>query len=362
WDDPIPSHMSDKWHKFLDSLHEIPKITIPRWLGMSSQSGLEIHGFSDASQKAMAAVVYFRVTDPTGHTSVHFVSSKTKVAPLKRLTVPRLELSGAVLLTKLVSHILSILDLADSPVVLWTDSAITQVWLNNHPSRWKEFVRNRVSFIHETLPQAVWKFVPGYQNPSDIATRGATPSQLSNHVEWWNGPLWLSQEKSSWPQVIAQTRLNDNLEEQTVTVNLITTHKVQEWSLIARYSSLIKLCRITALCLRAVSRFRNTPQTTLSPSLTTAELNKAKMFWVHATQRVFFSEELNCLTKGKLISRSSPLIRLTPFVDASGLLRVGGRLQNALLSEDEKHPLILPRKSTLTTLVIADAHQRAFHG
>ncbi|XP_018395526.1 PREDICTED: uncharacterized protein LOC108774017 [Cyphomyrmex costatus] len=362
WDDPLPSHLVDQWHKFLDALREIPTITIPRWIGISSQSVVEVHGFSDASQKAMAAVVYLRVIDSTGVTSVYFGASKTKVAPLKRMTIPKLELSGAVLLTKLVSHILSVIQLANVPVILWTDSAITHVWLNNHPSKWKEFVRNRVSFIQETLPQAEWKFVPGHHNPSDIATRGVTPSQLSNHTEWWHGPPWLSQDKSSWPQPVTPQCPADNFEEQPSIVHVVTANPKTEWSLISRYSSLNKLYRITALCQRAVSRFRRVPLTSLPTSLTTVELNKAKLFWVQVTQQLFFPEEINYLTKGLPISRSSPLIRLTPFLDASGLLRVGGRLQNSLLSEDEKHPLILPRKSTLTMLIIADVHQRALHG
>ncbi|XP_018404637.1 PREDICTED: uncharacterized protein LOC108781220 [Cyphomyrmex costatus] len=288
WDDSLPSHFESRWRSFLETLQEIPKITIPRWIGFSSQHGIEVHGFSDASQKAMTAVLYLRVTDSEGLTTVHFVASKTKVAPLKRLTIPRLELCGAVLLTKLVSHFLTVLELKNLPITLWTDSSITHIWLNNHPSKWKEFVRNRVSLVQETLPQAEWRFVPGHCNSSDIATRGATPSQLLDHSEWWSGPQWLSQERSAWPQKVTPTCLNDKLEEHSSVVHVVTSRLP--------------------------------------------------------------------------IPRSSPLIRLTPFLDALGLLRVGGRLQNSLLNEEEKHPWILPRKSTLTSLVIADAHYRALHG
>jgi len=104
---------------------------------------------------------------------------------LKRLTIPRLELSGAVLLTKLVRHIIIIYDFPGISIYLWTDSAITYTWVNNHPSRWKEFVHNRVCFIQETLPQAIWCFVPGKENPADLATRGLMLAQLIDTFTWW---------------------------------------------------------------------------------------------------------------------------------------------------------------------------------
>jgi len=75
---------------------------------------------------------------------------------------------------------------------LWTDSKVTLTWINNHPSRWKDFVHNRVCFNQETLPQAKWRYVPGDENPADLATRGFTPEQLAEKPLWWNGPLWLS--------------------------------------------------------------------------------------------------------------------------------------------------------------------------
>jgi len=132
-----------------------------------------LDSFTDsASQKAMAASVYIRTTNPDGNITTILLASKTKVSPLKRLTIPRLELSGAVLLTKLVHHIVTIHDFPGISIYLWTDSAITYTWINNHPSRWKEFVHNRVCFIQETLPQVIWCFVSGKENPADLATRG----------------------------------------------------------------------------------------------------------------------------------------------------------------------------------------------
>jgi len=185
WDDPLPSSMSNRWTAFVEQLKKMPSLSFPRWLGYKSDHHIELHGFCDASQQAMSAVIYLRSTSTEGEVQTNIICSKTKVAPLKRLTIPRLELSGAVLLTKLTSHIIRILELDNVSVHLWTDSSITYTWINNHPSRWKDFVHNRVCYIQEMVPQAIWHFVPGHENPADLATRGLTPNQLSDMSIWW---------------------------------------------------------------------------------------------------------------------------------------------------------------------------------
>lgn len=108
WYDPLPSSMSNRWTAFVEQLKEMPSISFPRWLGYKSDHQIKLHGFCDASQQAMSAVIYLRSISTEGEVHTNIICSKTKVAPLKRLTIPRLELSGAVLLTKLTSHIIRI--------------------------------------------------------------------------------------------------------------------------------------------------------------------------------------------------------------------------------------------------------------
>ena len=129
----------------------------------------------------MAAVVFLRVKDTDSDTRITFVCSKTRVAPLKKLTIPRLELSAAVLLAKLTKYVQDHLDLSKSPVFLWTDTSVSLAWINSHPSRWKEFVRNRVILIQDLLPKGQWRLVPGKENPADCASRGLSLSQLVKH-------------------------------------------------------------------------------------------------------------------------------------------------------------------------------------
>lgn len=136
------------------------------------------------------------------------------------MTIPRLELSGAVLLTKLTSHVLRTLEFSQAFVFMWTDSAITHTWINNHPSRWKDFVHNRVCYIHEELPQVVWNFIPGIENPGDCATRGLSPAQLHKHSLWWSRPHWLSLDSSLWPQQSKLPSPKTNLEERSTQVSV----------------------------------------------------------------------------------------------------------------------------------------------
>lgn len=361
WDDPLPNNVSTQWINFLDNLRNTANITFPRWLGYYTDDQIEIHGFCDASQQAISAATYMRIINQNGEVTTTLLASKTKVAPLKRLTIPRLELSGAFLLTKLTAHLVNVLKIKNSPVILWTDSSITHTWIVNHPSRWKEFVSNRVSYIQETLPQAVWKFVPGSDNPADLATRGLTPTQLSTHQEWWTGPQWLSQPSTAWPTETFSTPSTVNLEERPVQVH-ITVSSSRLWDLLRKYSNLTRLIRITAWCKRAIVSFRGDRTTLSSPSLSTIELENARIFWVKTVQKASFRKEIELLSKGLPLPTSNSLVRLTPFIDSNGLLRLGGRLQHSLLPSSAKHPLILPKDSPLTLLIIAEAHNQTLHG
>jgi len=362
WDDPLPSSIASKWILFLDNLRDLPRLTFPRWIGCRTGHTVELHGFSDASPQAIAAVVYNRWQSPSGELSIQIVCSKTKVAPLKRQTIPRLELMGAVLLTKLVKHLKQTLDVADTEIFLWTDSNVTLTWINNHPSRWKDFVHNRVCFVQETLPQAKWKFVAGHDNPADLATRGLTPNQLAEKTLWWNGPAWLSKMSTEWPinpQVHSATNI---MEERKIRVATTRKESISHWSLLDKYSNFTRLLRITTWCQRAANRFKRQSGPGQSDPITTTELHMAKQFWVRTIQHEIFRTEFKIIAENGSLPASHCLARLTPFVDTNEIFRVGGRLQASSLTHEAKHPAILPRDSPLSQLIISDAHIKSGHG
>ena len=199
WDDRLPEHLQSRWKKIVGDLLTAETISIPRWLGTTSASILEVHGFSDASQDSLGAVIYIRVVDECFQAKCSLLIAKTKVAPLKKVTIARLELSAAVLLALLVQRTRSALELSHVPTYLWVDSSVALTWIRGHPSRWKDYVSNRVTLIHDTVPSAKWRHVPGMDNAADLASRGLSPQDLKKADLWWRGPPWLELPSTNWP-------------------------------------------------------------------------------------------------------------------------------------------------------------------
>ncbi|KMQ88303.1 gag-pol polyprotein precursor [Lasius niger] len=335
WDEELPSHLQTRWEEFIRSLPQVANISMPRWLGISPQMlGLEIHGFSDASQDAIAAVIYLRVINDLDLARVTLAVAKTKSLHTDRI-----------------------------PLHLWTDSTIALTWIKGHPSRWKDFVRNRVSFIQE-LSNSRWHHVSGKENPADLASRGISPQQLQDESLWWAGPKWLQHHSASWPSSSQTLSPDLDLEERA---NLCATASPSSedkmWDLISRYSTLTRLLRITVWCRRATQRLKGNKQDNSIESPPRAiELKDALIFWTEATQRTHFSKEIKLLQNLTSLPTSSPLTRLCPFLDEHGRLRLQGRLRFASINPSEKQPLILPRESTLTHLLIRHHHHSTLHG
>ncbi|XP_046628209.1 uncharacterized protein LOC124309036 [Neodiprion virginianus] len=363
WDEP------SRWIEFLQDLQGISAITIPRWIGLSSASlGIEIHGFADASQSGLGAVIYARTYINTHEVRVSLVCAKTKVAPLMKVTISRLELCAANLLVRLMCHVEKTLNFENTPVYLWTDSTVALAWIKSHPSRWKEFVRNRVTEIQE-FARARWYHISGFENPADLASRGASPEQLQKSELWTFGPSWLSKPSVNWPSSSLRPEENIHLEERKgLSTHIATAKPLQIWDLVDRYSKLSTLLKVTSLCKRAANRFlAKTTSNRVNTSITvgpisTLELSDAQLFWTKVTQQAYFAEEIRQIETSSSFTRSHPLSRLMPFIDSNGFLRVGGRLNHSLLSYDEKHPFILPRESSFSTLVIDHHHRLTLHG
>ena len=153
--------------KLLARVH-IPRCYFPKDVQVAS---LQLHGFCNASEDAYSGVIYTRVEETDGKVHIALVTSKTRVAPIKRLSIPRLELCGAHLLAKLLSHVRDTL----KDVMAWTDSTIVINWLDGNPRRFKTYVGNRISFIITRIPPRNWHHVRGEQHPADCASRGLYP-------------------------------------------------------------------------------------------------------------------------------------------------------------------------------------------
>jgi hypothetical protein len=200
WDSPIPPDMQERWNEYCSGLSELNNVRIPRWTRMHRDNvGIELHGFADASTRAYAAVVYFRVLHSLSNVPISIIAAKTKVAPLKTISVPRLELNAIVLLTRLIEWVITSLQLREIPLYGWTDSTVALAWLRQHPTRWSSYVANRVSEVQTRLPGIRWNHVRSRENPSDCASRGMSARDLVDHQLWWSGPSWLREPSVAWP-------------------------------------------------------------------------------------------------------------------------------------------------------------------
>ena len=364
WDDSVPDEIHDAWLQWRNELHLLSQKAIPRcYFDKKSQVlSTEIHGFSDASELAYAAVVYLRTTDAFNYTHISLVMSKSRVAPIKRLTIPRLELCGAQLLAQLIHHVRQVLDIPLSHVHAWTDSTIVLNWLDGNPRRFKTYVGNRVSTVIDLIPPDKWKHVRSADNPADCASRGLYPSELLDHSLWWSGPTWLKKPPTSWPEKLPLPPNESDVEDKEVSL-LVLTPNLNPVIPIDKFSSFDHLKRITAWVIRFTRncRIKNAVERTKSP-LTTSELQTAESHWIKIIQVTHFESDLGSIQGRHALSKSSSLLPLQPFLDASDILRVGGRKQLSQTSSyQSRHPAILHGKHPLTHLMIRHEHQRLLH-
>lgn len=209
WDDKLPANVEADWIKFRDQLADCNKIKIPRWVRFSSQcQSTSLHGFADASEEVYAAVVSL-CTRFDNNIHISLITAKTKVAPLKKITIPHLKLSTAKLLAQLIKRVQTALKLDNVQVRAWTDSMVVLGWLAAPPHEWQTFVANRVSQIQKMIPPECWRHIPTKMNPADCASRGLFLTELRAHL-WWNGPSFLQLPEEKWPTINAYCQIRRN--------------------------------------------------------------------------------------------------------------------------------------------------------
>lgn len=364
WDDPLPPVLLQDWLTYREHLVELEAFSIPRWISLSRNDiCLELHGFSDASNVAFAAVVYARVVDKDKKVYVNLITSKTRVAPVKQVSIPRLELCGAALLSKLLNEVAGVLNVHKSDIHAWSDSTIVLAWLSSHPSRWKTFVANRVSDILTTMDGNQWSHVASKDNPADCASRGLQPAESVQNKLWRHGPDWLQNLTIDYGKGKVKDTSLDERTAKVCHVSALYDCELGE-DLLGRFSSLKRLTRVIAICRRVLRWKKPERKQTkiLDYGVTVKEINESLLTCVKICQKNNFSEEIQSLRSSGMVKKKSKLAPFNPFLDEDQMLRVGGRLHNALINEDTKHPILIPHKSHFTNLLIADAHERTLHG
>lgn len=364
WDTELPIKLQREWFNLRDQLKRCEELRIPRWIKLEEKCKWSIHGFSDASKEAMAAVVYARIEKKDG-TFISLYTAKTKVAPIEEQTIPRLELRAAVLLSELIRDVLASLRNPPDEVVAWSDSTTVLSWLKGDVSKWKQYVANRVRAITQIIKPDQWNYVSTKCNPADCASRGILPDQLLNQKIWWHGPSWLIKEREHWPEQLAiyRTKEEEKTTKSVKALNIVISHVLPEF--INKYSNFVKLNRIMSYWYRflhnSLSKFHNTNRFT--GPISTLELKITQIKLVKIVQLEYFKDELKALQTSKVIDYKSSIKKLRPIWDEKhSVMRVGGRLSNYCGSTERKHPLILPPDSHLTKLIIQHAHDQTLHG
>ncbi|UYV75619.1 hypothetical protein LAZ67_13000765, partial [Cordylochernes scorpioides] len=361
WDERLPECIQWQWTGIEEDINQLNKISIPRYIPCrNSILTLELHGFCDSSEKAYAAVIYVESCKHDGSFNISLIASKTKVAPIKVLSLPRLELCSALLLANLFVAVKESLSLHFDQIFLWSDSTIALNWIKSESKRWKTFVANRVSDIQRKTPSHSWFHVPGSENPADLATRGLTPAQLVDNQLWWQGPHWLQDPSvNSYMDLPPSDELSpETLIEERSTILLYHSIVGTMPELLLKYSSWIKTVDIMAYCLRFISNCKSTNKS-LKRFLSSSEIHNATVKILIQNQE--FTQDIGWLRDKGFVSGKSNFRFLNPFLDADGILRVGGRLQHSNLDYNQKHPIILPKRHHCTDLIIEHYHKQSLH-
>ncbi|XP_055705739.1 uncharacterized protein LOC129803279 [Phlebotomus papatasi] len=221
WDTEVEGDILREWKKFIASLQHIPSMRISRWTSKNENVCEEqLHMFSDASNLAYGAAVYHVTKDVSGRISSQMLTAKSKVAPIKTKTIPKLELCAATLGAKLLAKVAKSLKI--SKVYCWVDAKVVLAQIASASNKQDVFTKNRVTTIRVLTAVECWRHVPTKENPADLISRGTTAMELDNSSLYWEGPHWLKESdlaresKESVPPAVEESQ---DISVATLTVN-----------------------------------------------------------------------------------------------------------------------------------------------
>ncbi|GFU46779.1 integrase catalytic domain-containing protein [Trichonephila clavipes] len=336
WDDLLPNSIANEWREFVTTLKCIEECILHN-----------------------------------GAAKVSILARKSRVAPIRVISIPPLELCACVLLAQLVKKIRSTLRLNINGIVLHTDLTIALAWLNTPANRLKTFVANRVAKVQELTEGFQWNHVPSVLNPADLVSRGLRHCDLPNLRLWWHGPQFLekgklSSEETSLSPVkeceYSKELINGSSSYITTSSVCVSTNCVSSIlsTLLCKSNSYMKIVRIFSYVLR-FSNNVNKRKLTLSGPLSATDIDQAETKLIRMVQEQVFLADIKSLQSKGVVSPNSKLKNLNPFIDSDGLLRVGGRLSNSDLPYVNKPPAILPGNHNLTVQIIAHFHRKNLH-
>ncbi|XP_055691286.1 uncharacterized protein LOC129794555 [Lutzomyia longipalpis] len=360
WDDELPPSLLSEWEAYHNDLKGISAITIPRWAStIQSPTSEELHVFCDASQEAYGAALYYVTEGPQGRSSF-LLFSKSKVAPIQTLTIPRLELLSAELGLCIMDKFRNVYNVSNCHY--WTDSMVVFHQIQSSGLKFEVFVAHRIAKIHSLSNRENWHHVPGSINPADIISRGSTAQDLRSSSLWWHGPSFLLESSANWPQcnisVDEQSALlASSLEEEDQPEDLSFDFIAK---LISETTDYAEATRVLAITFRFLAIARKAPHQT--GPLSVAEITHAERALVKWDQQNKLSHLFTAIEKGTLHSNQGmkSFRMLAPFIDKDGLIRVGGRTSQSSEAYDTRFPILLP-KGELSRMIASHEHRKQLH-
>ena len=356
WDDEISEELRPRWEQWYNELYQLENIEIPRCYypaDFDEVCRVELHHFFDASIMGYGQCSYLRLMNQNGDVHCSLVFAKARVAPTKIVTIPRLELTAAVVSVKVSSMLKAELEYQNIQEFFWTDSQVVLGYINNEARRFHTFVANRVQLVRQRTSPEQWNYVSSADNPADYASRGLRLTQhcMSN---WFQGPKLL------WEKEVKFQSVQPDLSKSDPEVKSCSVLVMKQDALhpvlvcLEKFSSWLLVRKVIARLLRRLTGDKNASASSVE------ERHNAEVHILKMLQQQEFENEISLLKQNACLPRNSHLYALDPIL-VDNVLRVGGRLRNATSSFEVRHPIILPKNSHITRLIVSHYHSVAKH-
>lgn len=368
WDQEVNEVIRDRFMKWVNQLEHLEKISIPRCIigVLDSDAKVSVHTFCDASKVAYAAVIFIRLEDSLG-VRLNFVQAKSRVSPINKITVPRLELLAACIAARLTVSTLEVLKLENCDTYFWSDSSTVLAWIQRN-CQWSTFIWNSVLEIRKLTKADQWWHVPGELNPADLPSRGCSLNQLLES-KWWEGPEWLKRSPENWPgQEISpdesvvnsemrktpekegDMQVNDHIDSQLLGVSSGVEVAVSSPWYARRFSDYSRILCTIGWIKRFIFNIRCKKTAPTRGELSVLEIEAAELTLIQIIQK-----------ESNLDEASENLKNLTVFRDPEGILRLKTRIIMRTDSFNFLCPIVLPGKHSIVQALIREKHLQLAH-
>ena len=366
WRGSLPPEVREKWDLWKQQLSCLTSITVPRQVVTPEYDSVELHCFCDASEVAYAACCYIKCIHGP-HINVRLAFAKNRIAPLSSQTLPRLELLGAALLSRVSGKVLDVYkNLKFSKVAYYTDSRNVLHWIQSDNRNWTPFVLNRVLEIHKLTRAKAWRYVRSERNPADVPTRPISGQDLAANKMWLHGPTFLHDGTiDSGDKIEVDQPPPGCLAEVKRIVKMTVVHRPEAILDLEKYSSYTKVINITLCVYRWL--IMKIPRFCVEGPPSFMQLhNMAVRYWVRMEQRIHYPNEVDKCPEGsylgdKVAAVSSVARRFRLFKDQDGLLRYSSRVQDPFSNYNCNNPILLPKGSRFPKLYMEYLHRILGH-